>query len=110
MQIAAAAPIALSAEDVPADVIAHEKTIYMAQAAETGKPESIQTKIAEGRLQKFFKEVSLVEQVFVKDPDITITQLTERLGMTLGTHVSITRFARFVLGETNSERKPPACG
>ncbi|MDZ4654567.1 MAG: translation elongation factor Ts [Coriobacteriia bacterium] len=110
MQIAAAAPIALSAEDMPADVIAHEKTIYMAQAAETGKPESIQTKIAEGRLQKFFKEVSLVEQTFVKDPDITIAQLTERVGVSLGTDVSITRFARFVLGETNSERKPPACG
>ncbi|MDO9556982.1 MAG: translation elongation factor Ts [Coriobacteriia bacterium] len=109
MQIAAAAPIALTAADVPAHIIEHEKAIYMAQAAETGKPEPIQTKIAEGRLQKYYKEVCLLEQVFVKDPDITITQLTERLGMTLGTGVTITRFARFVLGETNPEAKPPAC-
>jgi len=108
MQIAAAAPIALTEDAVPADVIEHEKAIYMAQAAETGKPEQIQAKIAEGRLQKYFKEVCLLDQVFVKDPDITITQLSDRLGVTLGTDVSIVRFARFVLGETNPEAKP-AC-
>lgn len=110
MQIAAAAPIALTATDVPSDVVEHERSIYMAQAAETGKPEPIQAKIAEGRLQKYFKEVCLLEQVFVKDPDITIAQLTDRLGITLGTDVSIVRFARFVLGETNPEAKPPTCG
>jgi elongation factor Ts len=110
MQIAAAAPIALSADQVPAEVVEHEKSIYMAQAAETGKPEPIQVKIAEGRLQKFFKEVCLVEQIFVKDPDITIAQLTDRLGLTLGTDIKIVRFARFVLGETNPEAKPATCG
>lgn len=110
MQIAAAAPISLDASSVSAEVVAHEKSIYMAQAAETGKPEPIQAKIAEGRLQKFFKEVCLVEQVFVKDPDITIAQLTDRLGVTLGTDIAIVRFARFVLGETNPESKPATCG
>lgn len=109
MQIAAAAPIALTSNDVPADLIEHEKAIYMAQAAETGKPEPIQAKIAEGRLQKYFKEVCLVEQAFVKDPDITIAQLTDRLGVTLGTDIAIVRFARFVLGETNPESKPACC-
>ena len=109
MQIAAAAPIALTSDDVPADIIKHENEIYMAQAAETGKPEAIQAKIAEGRLQKYFKEVCLLEQLFVKDPDITISQLTDRLAVTLGTEVSIMRFARFVLGETNPEAKQPSC-
>jgi len=109
MQIAAAAPIALTANEVPADVVEHEKSIYMAQAAETGKPEPIQAKIAEGRLQKYYKEVCLLEQVFVKDPDITITQLVDRVGRELGTEIAITRFARFVLGETNPEAAPASC-
>ncbi len=110
MQIAAAAPISLTSEDVPADVVKHEMSIYMAQAAETGKPEPIQAKIAEGRMQKFYKEVCLLEQVFVKDPDITVAQLTKKVATAVGTDVSISRFERFVLGETNPEAKPPSCG
>jgi len=106
MQVAASAPIAVSEEQVSAEVIEHEKSIYMAQAAETGKPEQIQLKIAEGRLQKFFKEVCLLEQLFVKDPDITVGKLVTSVGRELGIDIKVVRFTRFLLGETNPEAKP----
>lgn len=100
MQVAAAAPIAVRREDVPADVAEHEMAIYRAQAAESGKPEAIQDKIATGRLDKYFKEVCLLEQDFVKDPDTSVSQYSDRIGKELGGTVEIVRFARFVLGET----------
>jgi elongation factor Ts len=100
MHIAAAAPGWISSEDVPADVIEHEKSIYMAQGAESGKPEAIQAKIAEGRIAKFFKEVTLLEQPFVKDPDVTVGELIARTAKQAGTDLSVARFTRWVLGET----------
>jgi len=100
MQIAAAAPIAIRREDIPAQVTAHEMTIYKAQAAESGKPEAIQEKIATGRLDKFFKEVCLLEQDFVKDPDVSVADYVQRTAKELGGAVDIVRFERFVLGET----------
>ncbi|HJF45860.1 translation elongation factor Ts, partial [Thermophilibacter provencensis] len=72
MQVAAAAPVAARRDDVPADVIEHELSIYKAQAAESGKPEAIQEKMAQGRLEKYFKESVLTEQEFVKDGSVTI--------------------------------------
>ncbi len=109
MQIAAAAPISVRREEVPADVVAHEMTIYKAQAAETGKPEAIQEKIAEGRLDKFFKEFCLLEQAFVKNPDLTVQQQAEQASKEAGGALDVVRFVRMVLGETNPEPRV-GCG
>jgi elongation factor Ts len=99
MQVAASAPINATRDEVAADVIAHEVSIYKAQAAESGKPEAIQEKMAIGRLEKFFKEFVLVEQVFVKNPDITVAQYAEQTGKAVGDTLSVVGFDRFVLGE-----------
>ncbi len=100
MHIAAAAPLYVRREDVPADVLDHEREIYKAQAAGSGKPEQIQEKIAEGRLEKYYKEVCLLEQPFVKDPDITVEQYMGQMVSKLGENMGISRFTRYVLGET----------
>ncbi len=89
-------------EDVPGEVVEHEKGIYMAQAAASGKPENIQQKMAEGRLEKFYKEICLMEQPFVKDPDITVNELLGAQVAKLGENMKIARFVRYVLGETGS--------
>jgi elongation factor Ts len=109
MQVAAASPVAVRREEVPADVVAHELAIYKAQAAETGKPEPIQQKIAEGRLEKYYKEFCLLEQAFVKNPDITVRQYAEQIGGQAGGAVDVVRFERMVLGETNPEPKEACC-
>jgi elongation factor Ts len=109
MQIAAASPISVRREEVPADVVAHEMTIYKAQAAETGKPEPIQQKIAEGRLDKFYKEFCLLEQPFVKNPDQTVKQYAEQASKEAGGTLDVARFVRMVLGETSAEPKA-SCG
>ena len=109
MHVAAAAPGWVASDDVPADVIEHEKSIYMAQGAESGKPEAIQVKIAEGRIAKFFKEVCLTEQPFVKDPDITVGELVARTSKSVGAELAIARFTRWVLGET-SDAPAEDCG
>ena len=100
MQVAAVNPIAATREDVPADVVEHEMGIYKAQAAESGKPENIQEKIAAGRLEKFFKEQCLAEQEFVKNPDQTVNQYTEEAAKNLGGSIKVTGFVRWALGET----------
>ena len=99
MQVAAVAPIAPNREAVSADVIEHEMNIYKAQAAESGKPENIQEKIATGRMEKFFKETVLTEQVFVKDADKTINDYTAETAKALGTEIKVANFVRFALGE-----------
>ncbi|MDY0339756.1 MAG: translation elongation factor Ts [Coriobacteriia bacterium] len=109
MQIAAAAPIAIHRDEVASDVVEHEMNIYRNQAAETGKPEPIQQKIAEGRLEKFFKEFCLLEQQFVKNPDITVKQHAQQAGKEAGASVDVVRFVRLVLGETNPEPKSSCC-
>ncbi len=99
MQVAAVNRIAATREDVPADVVEHEMGIYKAQAAESGKPENIQEKIATGRLEKFFKEQCLAEQEFVKNPDQTVNEYTAEVAKKLGGSIKITGFKRFQLGE-----------
>lgn len=99
MQVAAVNPIAANREDVPADVVEHEMSIYKAQAAESGKPEAIQVKIAEGRLNKFYGESVLSEQAFIKDGDITIRQYAEKVGKELGDSIEVVAFDRFTFGE-----------
>jgi len=101
MHIAAASPICVSRESVPADLVEHELSIYKAQAAETGKPEAMQEKIAQGKLEKlFYKDVCLLEQGFVKDPDTTIEKLVATASKAVGTPLEIVAFDRFVLGDT----------
>ena len=99
MQVAAVNPVAATRDAVPADVVEHEKSIYMAQAAESGKPEAIQEKMATGRLEKFFKENCLTEQAFVKNPDQTVAQYVDECAKALGGTVAVKGFVRFALGE-----------
>jgi elongation factor Ts len=103
MHIAAASPICVGRDAVPAATVEHEMGIYKAQAAASGKPEPIQEKIASGRLEKFYKEVCLLEQGFVKDPDTSVAQLVAAAGKVLGSPLEIVAFDRFVLGETSSD-------
>ena len=99
MQVAAVDPIATSREDVAPAVVEHEMGIYKAQAAESGKPEAIQEKMATGRLQKFYKEQCLVEQAFVKNPDQTVAEYVDSVAKQLGGSIKVTGFKRFALGE-----------
>ena len=99
MQVAAVDPIATSREDVAPAVVEHEMGIYKAQAAESGKPEAIQEKMATGRLQKFYKEQCLVEQAFVKNPDQSVAEYVDSVAKQLGGSIKVTGFKRFALGE-----------
>ena len=99
MQIAAASPVCLSSEDVPADLLAKEKEIFKHQAMEEGKPEAIAEKIVEGRVKKFYKEICLLEQPFIKDDKVSIKDLLNELVGVLGENVQIGRFTRMALGE-----------
>ena len=99
MQVAAASPVAANRDSVDPAIVEHEKAIYMAQAAESGKPEAIQEKMAVGRLEKFFKESTLTEQAFVKNPDQTVAEYTAEVAKNLGGEIKVVDFKRFVLGE-----------
>lgn len=99
MQVAAAAPVAATRESVDPAIVEHEKSIYMAQAAESGKPEAIQEKMAVGRLEKFFKESTLTEQPYVKNPDQSVAEYAAETAQALGGSIKIVDFKRFVLGE-----------
>ena len=99
MHIAAEGPIAVRREDVDADVVAKEKEIYVEQAKNEGKPDNIAEKIVEGKLNKFFKESTLLAQPFVKDPDKTIEELVTEVSATVGEKIEIARFARMKVGE-----------
>jgi len=99
MQIAAAKPEYVRKEDVPAEVIEKEMNILRAQARNEGKPEKVIEKMVEGRMEKFYKEVCLLEQPWIKDPDKTISQLVAEKIATIGENINIRRFARFERGE-----------
>lgn len=99
MHIAATNPVAISPEDVPQETIDKEKEIYRAQAMEMGKPEKVVDKIAEGKLNKFFKENCLMDQAYVRDPDMTIKDYLNDVIAKTGEKITIKRFARFQIGE-----------
>jgi elongation factor Ts len=103
MQVAASSPYFVRREDADPATIEHELSIYKAQAAESGKPEAIQEKMAQGRLEKFFKEVALVEQPFVKNTDQTLAQYAAVTGKAVGDELTVVSFERFVLGQTAAE-------
>ena len=99
MQIAAASPEYVRREEVPEHVLERERHIARQQAINDGKPEKILDKIVEGRIEKFYKEVCLMEQVYIKDNDLTVDKyLTSKIAK-IGENISIRRFARFVVGE-----------
>ncbi len=100
IQIAASTPIAIDREQVPDDVVEKEKDIYATQARESGKPDKVIEKIVEGKLNKFFAESCLLEQPFVKNPDITVKDLLNGLIAKTGENIVIRRFVRFQLGES----------
>ena len=104
MHIAATNPISLSPEDLPAEAVEREKEIYRVQALESGKPEKVVEKIIEGKLKKFYSDVCLLEQAYVKDPDRTIQDLLDDLKAKTGENIQIKRFVRFQLGENGDSK------
>ena len=98
MHIASANPLAVNAEDVPADVVERERAIFDAQVAESGKPEQVRPKIVEGKLKKYFKENVLMEQPFVKDDKKTIADVVGEVTAKLGENLVVRRFVRYELG------------
>lgn len=99
MHIAASSPKFLSVEDVDADTLAHEKSIYEEQAKASGKPANIIEKMVEGRIRKFHDEVVLLEQAFIMDPDKKVKAVVEAAAKELGTDVKLASYVRFALGE-----------
>ena len=103
MQVAAAAPRYVSREEVPAAELESEREIYRAHARQQGKPEKILDKIVEGQVERFYKEVCLLEQPFIKQSDRTVGEIVQEAIVRFGVNVAVRRFARFQLGETASK-------
>jgi elongation factor Ts len=99
MHIAATNPLAIDREDLTPEVVVREKEIFKAQALEAGKPEKIVDKIVDGKLNKFYQEVCLLEQPYVRDTDISIADLLNELRAKTGENVMVRRFSRYQLGE-----------
>lgn len=98
MQVAATNPLAVAPDALDPEVVAREKAIFEAQAKESGKPEKIIERMVSGRLEKFFKEVCLVEQPFVKNPEVTVAQLLKDAAASSGGQVQVARFVRYQVG------------
>ena len=101
MHIAAASPQYVKREDVPSDVLEREKDIYRGQMAKENKPPQVMDKIIEGKLASFYSQVVLLDQPFVRDDKMTISQLVAQASAKTGENIQISRFARFRVGETN---------
>lgn len=99
MQVAAANPLYVRREEVPEALIAKEREIFKTQVIESGKPEKIADKIVDGKINKWFGEICLLEQAWVKDPKMTIEQLRAEMVHKTGENIQVRRFARFILGE-----------
>jgi elongation factor Ts len=106
MHIAAAAPLYVSKDEVPADVLEKEKEIYKAQAAAQGKPPAVQEKIAEGRVKDYYSQFCLLEQPFVKDGKLTIGQLVQEKIAVIKENIVVRRFVRFKVGEEAAAKSP----
>ncbi len=99
LHIASTAPLSISPEDVPEEVVAREKKVYEEQVKQEGKPDHIASKIIEGKLKKFFKESTLLAQPFVKNPDQTVGELITEVSAKTGEKIEVARFMRFKVGE-----------
>ena len=98
LHVAAVNPVAITREEVPADILEREKEIYKQQAIDSGKPENIVEKMVTGKMEKFMKEICLLDQPFVKDPDVTIQQLITDLIGKMGESITVKRISRFQVG------------
>ncbi len=105
MHIAASRPEYVRREDIPEEVLEHERKLYRQIALNEGKPEKIIDKIVEGKIDRFIKEVCLLEQPFVKDPDITVGELITSKIAKIGENITVRRFARFERGEGIEKRQ-----
>ena len=99
MQVAASIPQYVVKEEVPAEVIEKEKEILKVQAINEGKPEAIAEKMVAGRIQKYYKEICLIEQPYIKDPDITVDKFLKNIAAEIGTEIEVVKFTRFEKGE-----------
>ena len=99
MHIAATNPQYIRREEIPPEVLEGEKRIYRSQALDSGKPEKVIDKIVQGKLERFYSEVCLLEQTYVKDSDLTIKEVLDAMIAKVGENINIRRFARFQLGE-----------
>jgi elongation factor Ts len=101
MHIAAANPVALDADDVPADLVERERAVYLEQVRSEGKPENMHDKIVEGKLRRFYQESTLMDQIFVKDPagKQSVRQLVQEASAKTGENIVVRRFVRYMLGE-----------
>jgi elongation factor Ts len=99
LHIAASNPVALRREDFPAELVERERGVYREQMRESGKPENIWDKIVDGKMEKFYAEQALMEQPFVKNPDITVGQLVTEVSSKTGEKIEVRRFTRYALGE-----------
>jgi elongation factor Ts len=109
MHIAAANPQYIRREEVPEEVLEKERDIYRTQALDAGKPQKVIGKIVEGKMERFYSEVCLLEQTYVRDSDLTIKELLDTLIAKIGENITIRRFTRFQLGEGLSSQSQPAC-
>ena len=101
MQIAATNPISVDREGIPPEILNSEREIYATQAREAGKPDKIIEKIVDGKMKKFYSEACLLEQAYVKNPDITVQDLLHDMMAKTGENIAIRRFVRFQLGESD---------
>jgi elongation factor Ts len=99
MHIAAANPVSIKREEVPAEVVERERAVYREQMRESGKPEQIWDKIIDGKLDKFFAESTLLEQPFVKNPEQSVGQLIAEVSAKTGENIVVRRFTRYALGD-----------
>ena len=99
MHIAASNPLGITPEDIPQEIIEKEKEIYRAQALDLGKPENVLDKIVDGKLKKFYQDNCLMNQPYVRNPDITVADLLNELIAKIGENISIKRFVRYQIGE-----------
>jgi len=99
LQVAAARPVYVRREDVPADVLERERSIYRAQMADSGKPAPVIEKIIEGKLNSFYEQVVLVEQPSIRDPKVVVEQMLKAAVAKLGENIAVARFVRFEVGE-----------
>lgn len=105
MQIAASSPKYVSRDEVPEEIVNHEKEVLTQQAMNEGKPQNIAEKMVEGRIDKFYKEIVLLEQPFIKDPDKTIETLLNEKIAKIGENIKIRRFVRYEVGEGLEKRE-----
>jgi len=99
MHIAAANPLAVSEEGIPADVVERERAVFVEQVKNEGKPENLWDKIVEGKLKKFYQDNTLLNQPFVRDPEKTVKQLITEVSAKTGENIVVRRFTRYALGE-----------